>query len=92
MLVVAIVGLALWMTLGLSDAWRFIKNPYYDDPRYIKIMRQAAFARSMTEKHSKMATRSAGKQAVFHAAMAAKWKEAAANPGLRVEPDPPEPE
>jgi hypothetical protein len=92
MVVVAIVGFAFWVTLGLHYAWRFMKNPYFDDPRYIRLMRETAYRRNMAEKHSKMAARSVGKQAVFPATMEAKWKEAADNPGRHVEPDPPEPE
>jgi hypothetical protein len=92
MVIVAIVGFALSVILGLLDVWRFMKNPYHDDPRVVWLMRERAHARKIAEKHSKMAARSVGKHAVFHAAMEAKWREAADNFRLHVEPDPPEPE
>lgn len=92
MVIVAIVGFAFWVILALLDGWRFLQNPYFDDPRYIRMVREIAYCRKMADEHSKMAARAVGKQALFHAAMETKWKEAADNPGLHVEPDPPEPE
>lgn len=92
MVVVAIAGFACWVLLELLDFWRFIKNPYRNDPRYITLMRETSYRLKMAEVHSKMAAHSAGRWAEFHAAMNAKWKQAAYFPRRPVEPDPPEPE
>jgi hypothetical protein len=92
MVVVTIAGITFSMILGLVDLWQFLKNPYRDDPRYIKIMRERANRLKKAEEHFKMAAHSVGKRAMFHAAMEAKWNEAADTPLHPIEPDPPEPE
>ena len=74
MVVVAIVGFAFWIILGLLDVWRFVKNPYCNDPRYIRLMREISYRLEMAQAHSKIAARSVGKREEFHAAMEAKWK------------------
>jgi hypothetical protein len=54
-------------------------------------MRETSYRVKMADVHSKMAARSGGKRAEFHAAMEATWKQAAYTPRRSVEPDPPEP-
>jgi hypothetical protein len=86
MLAVAIIAFVFYLLL---DLYRFSKNPYKDDPRYIRLMRESAYRLNMAKEHAKRAALSAGKQADYHAAMAAKWKEAAYLLSRPVEPDPP---
>ena len=89
---VAIVGIAFWAIPGLLHVWRLMNNPYYDDPRYIGLMRNLDYRRSMAEKHARIAARSVGEKRMFHVEMEAKWRDAAMSPGRAVEPDPPEPQ
>ncbi len=86
---VAAVGLALG---PLLDTFRFLRNPYFDNPRYIKLMRETDYRLEIAKAHSKEAVRSVGKKAVFHSMMEEKWRQAAFDHVSPVEPDPPEPE
>ena len=89
MVTVAVVGLVLGPLLAIL---RFLRNPYFDDPRYIKLMRETEFRLEMAKAHSKEAARSVGKKAEFHLRMEAKWRQAANDHVSPVESDPPEPE
>ena len=74
MVTVVVVGLVLGPLLAIL---RFLHNPYFDDPRYIKLMRETEFRLEMAKSHSREAARSVGKKAEFHLLMAAKWEQAA---------------
>ena len=87
MVAVAIVGVFLGLIRAGWYVVRFLQNPYLDDPRYIRAMRNRE-----AEIHAEKEARSTGKKAAFHAAMKAKWERAARDLRLPVDPDPPEPE
>jgi hypothetical protein len=92
MIAAAIAGLATRMYLWLLDAWRFMNNPYFDDPRYVKLMRETSERRKTAAGHSRISARSAGNRTMSNAAMEAKGTHAAATSGRPGAPDSPEPE
>ena len=83
MVAVAIVGVVFYAALTTV---RFVRNPYYGQPYWIRAMR-----RHEAELHGRKAEISTGERAAFHRATQDKWKRAALSPRSDVEPAPPEP-
>ena len=88
LLLVTLVGLVMGPVLGLL---RFLQNPYFDSPRYLRVMRENNVRLDTARAHFKEAARSSGKKARYHLMMKDKWEEAASNFVDPVEPDPPPP-